>query len=150
MSVDLVKNKFDNQAFNVDFTKYIDQQKETEHQLNIAKLKQLNTEVYKKKISDMSFNEVLVEWRETLTGIMDDVINMHLQPSVLLRDNRLFFTGITLIIIVVLFYFFYWLFFGFSQKIIKDEHIFNISLNIPEQKQSIVKMFMEKMYKGVK
>ena len=147
MSVDLVKNKFDNKAFNADFAKYMNQQKEEENRINIAKLKELNSEVYKKKIGEMSFNEILIEWHQSLIGMLDDMINLRFQPNVLLRENRLFFMGITLIIVVILFYFFYWLFFGFSQNIVKDEHVINISLNIPEQKQSLFRLLMEKLLK---
>lgn len=148
MSVDLVKNKFDVKAFNTGFTKYMKEQKEVENQQNIAKLKQLNTEEEtKKKISEMSFNELINEWTTSLIGILDDLINFRLNPSTLFGENRMFFVGITLLLVVILFYFFYWLFIGFSPNIIKDEHVINISLNIPEQKQSLFKLFMTKLLK---
>lgn len=150
MSVDLVKNKFDVKAFNTGFTKYMEEQKEAENQQNIAKLKQLNTEVYKKKISEMSFNEAMEEWKSSLIGILDDLLNLRLNPSTLFGENRMFFVGITLLLVVIFFYFFYWLFFGFSPNIIKDEHVINISLNIPEQKQSLFKLFMENLMKKKK
>ena len=59
MSIDLVKKNFDVKAFNADFQKYVDEKKETENQQNIAKLKQLNTEIYKKKKHDCVISEHL-------------------------------------------------------------------------------------------
>lgn len=152
MSVDLVKNKFDNKEFNADFVKYMNQKTEEENKRNIAKLKELSTEVYKKKITEMSMNEMLIDWRKSIIGISDDLLNKRFQLDTLFRDNRLFFTGITVVIVVVMFYFFYWLFFGGTSKenIVKNEHVFNISFSMPNptvEQKGFISSFFSRLFK---
>lgn len=124
MSVDLIKAKFDNAAFNVEFNKYMEEEKEKQHQQEIERLNKMNETIYIKKISEMSFNELLVEWKNSIIGILDDLL--HLRVTSIFSGNRLFFVGMTVVIIVLIFYFLLWFFDRNieQQKIINEYHIF--------------------------
>ena len=149
MSIDLVKNKFDTKEFNAEFTKYMENQKKIEEQQENEKLKKLNQEIYVKKISDMTFQELLIEWKKSLIGIFDDILNRRFDSSNIFGENKLFFAGITIIIIVCLFYFVYWILTDSDKNIVRDEHIFNISLNIPnmdDKKTSFIGSIFKKLH----
>lgn len=129
MSVDLVKNKFDIAAFNRDFENQMIAKKEEENKKDMEKLKEMNKEIYKKKISEMTTGEIIGEWQSSLTGMINDMIHLKFQPEILFSENRLFFIGITLLIIVILFYFLFWLF--NPKDIVNTGHTVNVSFNLP-------------------
>lgn len=149
MSIDLMRNKFDSKTFNSDFVQYTDEQKQMEKRRETEKLSRLNTEIYQKKISEMTFNEIVVEWKESIIGVMNDIINLQLHPKILFSNNRLLFIGCTVIIVIILFYFYYWLFFS-SSKVIKNEHTFNISFNIPTEQRNIFSKIIDGLTKKIK
>lgn len=128
MSVDLVKSKFDIKAFNKGFENYMKEQNEIKHQTEIERLKQLNETIYEKKITEMTWNEVMKEWELSMVGVLDDILHFRLTPSILFRDNRLFFVGITLLILASIFYIMI-LLFGLDYR--ANEKIYKFTLDVP-------------------
>lgn len=104
MSIDLVKGEFDVNKFNKDFEASLEKAKEDENQREIAKLQSMNKIIYKKKISEMSLRELITEWKDSLLGILNDLLHLRLRSSELFKDNRLFFLGITILFSVLMFY----------------------------------------------
>lgn len=72
----------------------------------------LNTQSYKTTIFSLSFNDMLKQWSETMIFLLKDVLDMIYTKNVsmsnifliLNAENRMFFTGLTLIIISLLIY----------------------------------------------
>jgi hypothetical protein len=128
MSVELVKNRFDIAAFNKDFEDYAKQRYELQKQQEIQRLKELNETIYEKKISEMTWKEIMSEWKLSLIGFLDDMINFRLSPHSLFRENRLFFIGITLLLFAIIFYLFV-LIFGLNYS--SNEKTFKFTLDVP-------------------
>jgi len=128
MSVDLIKNKFDIKTFNKGFEDYMKQQTEIKHQQEIERLKQLNETKYEKKITEMTWNEIMVEWKTSIIGVLDDALHFRFTPSVLFRENRLFFIGITLLILAIIFYTMV-LLFGMDYR--PNEKTYKFTLDVP-------------------
>lgn len=108
MSVDLIKTNFDNSIFNSEFEKQKRELIKQKQKNEENRLKKLNQEIYKKKITDMSINELLIEWKNEMIGLLNDIINLRL--SSLFSGNRLLFIGITIITTTLLFYLIMWIF----------------------------------------
>lgn len=125
MSVDLTKGKFDITEFNTSFEKQKQLQKEEEHKAEAGRLNKMNKEIYRKKISEMSLNELMSEWKNSLIGILNDLLNLRWSFGTLFAENRLFFLGITIVFCVLLFYIFHWIFDWKveEKKIINEYHI---------------------------
>ena len=128
MSVDLVKNKFDIKAFNKGFEDYMKNQTEIKHQNEIERLKKLNETKYEKKLTEMTWNEIMSDWKKAISGVLDDILHFRLSPSYLFRDNRLFFVGITLLILAIIFYILI-LVFGLNYR--PNEKNYKFTLDIP-------------------
>lgn len=109
MSIDLVKGQFDVNKFNQEFESNIQQQKEIVAQQDAKKLQELNKVIYKQKISEMTFIEFIHNWKESLLGMLNDLLHLRLQSEILFQENRLFFLGITVIFAIIFFYLFFML-----------------------------------------
>ena len=94
--------KFDNQAFNKDFEKYILDQKAKQIEEDNKKLKDMIKQEQTKKLYQMSVGDILVGIKDTWFGILDDVLAFRFSYDIFLKYNRLFFIGLTLIIIALL------------------------------------------------
>lgn len=141
MSVDLIKGYFDNASFNKEFNEYTQQRKDDERKKETEKLNQLNKVIYRKKISEMSLSELMSNWKSSWLGVLNDIIHVRLNPTILFVDDRLFFIGITLIIIIILFVLYY-LFLNVHEYE-KDTNI-NISFNIPKVDKNIFEKILER------
>jgi hypothetical protein len=138
MSVDLVNasKKFDNKTFNVDFDKYIEQRHIEEERDQNSKLNKLNSEIRKKRISEMSINEFMIEWKISVIGFINDVINLRFNTSILFADNRLFFLGITIVLTVMTIYICHLL--STRDNPAQSDRNINISLNISNARRSFI------------
>lgn len=110
MSVDLMKKNFDVATFNKEFEAYKISKEEEKHKKEMEDLKKLNKEIKVRKLSEMSMNELIIEWKNSMIGIMNDLLNGRWSLTTIFSGNRLFFAGVTLILITVLFYFIRWIF----------------------------------------
>lgn len=145
MSIDLVKTAPDEETLNASFAKYIEEKKKLDEQRNIAKLKDMEEIIYRKKISDMTINEFMVNWKMSHVGFVDDVIHMRLNPTTLFGDNRLFFIGFTMVVTIVVFFAMYLMFHEHSSDA-RNEHVISISLNTSNRNNdSIIKQIVRKL-----
>ena len=115
---------FDIGEFNKTFESSKEAKQEQQNKEDIEKLKKINQEIYRKKINEMSLDELMINWKSSLIGILNDLLNFRWSPDVLLADNRLFFSGITIIFFVIGFFFFHWMFSSPPNKNINEYHIF--------------------------
>lgn len=104
MSIGTIKNNFDNDLFNKDFGTYVSQKRKQTKEEDDDRLIKMNTEIYNKKISDMSLNELLVGWKQTIVTIIDDMINKKISKESITKENNLFYIGVTIIICTIIIY----------------------------------------------
>jgi hypothetical protein len=115
MSIELIRTNFDNAIFNDEFEKNKRQRNAEKQKIEEERLRKMNQEIYVKELRDMSINELLIEWKMSHIGILNDLINLRWNPYTLFGENRLLFIGITIIVFAILFCFINWLF-GFKIK----------------------------------
>lgn len=115
---------FDIGEFNKTFEASKEAKQEQQNKEDIEKLKKMNQEIYRKKINEMSIDELMIDWKSSLIGILNDLLNFRWNPDVLFADNRLFFLGMTIILFVIGFFFFIWMFGSSQNKNVNEYHIF--------------------------
>lgn len=158
MSIELVNGNFDIKSFNTNFSNYIQQQKELRIQQEADKLNQSKiTNDADTQYKKLTLHNIIIEWRDTFIGLLDDIMRLDFRTNVIFRNNRLFFLGMTLITSVILYYIIYSIFhnvelFTESNKIthFKNEHLFNISFNFPEKQQILFHKLMDKLLNSAK
>lgn len=105
MSVDLIKNKkFDVQEFNKSFQEQADAQKEINKKHEASKEKEMSYEIKEKKLLDMTIREIMIDWKISIDGILNDFQARHVSKKTFTTDNRLFHLGMTILIGVLFFY----------------------------------------------
>ena len=106
MSVELQKN-FDANKFN----DYFKKQRETLKRLNDEEdkkyLESLNKEVRKKKISELSFNEYMIDWKITLLNLLNNILHLNINKDTFTQDNTLYHLGFTILFFVIIYYIIY-------------------------------------------
>ena len=105
-----MRTNFDNSLFNTEFEKKKLEMNASKQKDEEERLQKLNKEIHIKKISEMTIVEIMSEWKISLIGILNDILNLHIHPNILFRDNRLLFLGATIILCVYLFYCINWIF----------------------------------------
>ena len=106
MSVELQKN-FDANKFN----DYFEKQRETLKRLNDEEdkkyLESLNKEVRKKKISELSFNEYMIDWKITLLNLLNNILHLNINKDIFIHDNTLYHLCFTILFFVIIYYIIY-------------------------------------------
>jgi hypothetical protein len=132
-------NRFDYKKFNKEF----DQMKNTNKQIfareDEAKLAKLNADHTKKpSILSLSLFDLLVNLKDSWFDLTDDLLNKKFTMSVITKDNRLFYVGITLLFFAVVLYLY--------NSLVDDEpintniqEIHHIYHNVPPATTDVVK-----------
>lgn len=95
---------FDIKKFNADFDQEKADIKENVGKLEQARLAELNKEPPKKQIYEYSVAEIIIGIKDAWFDILDDLLQHRLSAETFLRDNRMFFVGLTVVIIVIILY----------------------------------------------
>lgn len=93
---------FDLNKFNAEFEDSVLKRKDKAEAEMQANLNALNS--YQKKrlyVLDLSVGQTLIGVKDTVFGMMDDILTMNIDRTFLTKDNRLYFIGILLLLIVV-------------------------------------------------
>jgi len=100
----LDSGKFDVDKFNRDFDQYKSKRK-NEMKDNIErKLDELNTPPDETPPYNLSIGQIMINMKDAIFNIIDDLLNFKISWNILLKQNRLFYLGLMLIIIAVIFY----------------------------------------------
>lgn len=110
MSVDLMKTNFDNALFNIEFEKNKKEKEKDKRLSDEERLRKMNKEMRAKKMSEMSMNELMIEWKISVVGILNDLLNLNWNINTIFGGDRLFYVGLTIIICSVIFYILSWIF----------------------------------------
>ena len=101
-SITTNEDKFDIDRFNLNFEQYRNKRKITQKEFMDAKLKQLNTPLPTKPIYQYSLGQILIDTKDAMFGLLDDMLQGDFTYEALTRDNRMFYIGIILIIIALI------------------------------------------------
>ena len=75
---------------------------------NMSKyLESLNKEVRKKKISELSFNEYMIDWKITLLNLLNNILHLNINKDTFTQDNTLYHLGFTILFFVIIYYIIY-------------------------------------------
>lgn len=97
-------NDLDIKEFNIKFNKLKEETKEKNRIMEEENIKKQN--ITQKNILDFSLKDTLIGIKDTWFDLMNDILNRNFTRDILLKNNRLYYIGLTLIIIVLLFYIF--------------------------------------------
>lgn len=61
---------------------------------------------YEKPVYRQGFIELLINTKDAIFGILDDILNGNISPGILFKQNRLFYVGIVMFVIILGMYLF--------------------------------------------
>ena len=122
-----MSKEFNVLKFNEDYEKMKKQKILDRKMKERNKLKKLNKTLVDKKLHDMSILEILIEFKNNIFGILDDLINFNFNDfnsflNIFSKNNRLFFIGLMIIFITGIIY----IFSQFNQNNTKNNKVNNI------------------------
>lgn len=98
--------KFNIDQFNRDFDQYKDQRKEEMRKEIDKKLSELNKPPEHIAPYDLSVGQIMINTKDAIFNIIDDLFNFKISWRTVLRDNRLFYLGVFVIMIACILYFY--------------------------------------------
>lgn len=93
---------FDEKQFNLEFEKNMELDKIRQDKLRKEKLRELSGLHGEKRLYDYSIFETLINMKDAVFDILDDVICFNIDLKIFTKNNRMYYIGIILIIILVL------------------------------------------------
>ena len=96
------------------------------------KLEALSEPDVERPIYNKSIGEILIRTKDSMFGILDDLLSFKFEASTFTKDNRIFHIGIVILFIVILI-FIYYIFFSFKKDKNKD---LNINVKVENIKKS--------------
>ncbi len=98
--------KLDIDHYNREFTQYSDKRRAEMKRVLAEKLEEMNKPKPVELIYDLSIGNIVINTKDAMFGILDDVVNLRFTNDIISKDNRLFYLGIVLIIIACLLFFY--------------------------------------------
>jgi hypothetical protein len=95
---------FDVQKFNNNFDKTKDLSKAKIKKLDDEKLNKLAVEDTYKNITEMTLFEILIGIKDSWFDLIDDLLQRQFSLNTFIKNNRLFYIGLTLIIVISILY----------------------------------------------
>lgn len=95
--------KFDLVEFNKQFEVSLAESDQKRIQSENKILEKLNTIPPPPSIYEQSVLDIVVGIKDSLFGILDDILRLEYHPTVLLRDRRLFYFGVLILLIALCF-----------------------------------------------
>lgn len=95
----LPNGKLDIDHYSRDISQYSEIRKNDIKILIDRKLEDLNKQKPVELVYDLSIGQIIINLKDSLFNILDDVINLRLNSNTLTKENRLFYLGIFLIVL---------------------------------------------------
>lgn len=92
---------FDITDFNKKFDDYLDQERAKRVLTEQKFLEAKDFEVKEKKLHEYTFIELVINMKNAIFDILDDIASLNITIETFTKDNRLFYTGLLMIIFAV-------------------------------------------------
>lgn len=107
------QNRFEVDRWNRDFEQYKERREKEKERKMKEKLDDLNKPVEKVPVYNLPLGQILINTKDALFEILDDLLQFHFEKETILKDDRLFYIGLILIIISLITYMYFMIFVGF-------------------------------------
>ncbi len=98
--------KLDIDHYNREFTQYSDKRRIEMKRVLAEKLEEMNKPKPVELIYDLSIGDIVINTKDAMFGLLDDLVNLRFTNDIITKNNRLFYLGIVLIIIACLLFFY--------------------------------------------
>jgi hypothetical protein len=98
------KSNFDINNFNADFELSSDLSKMKSNQLDEARLNKLNESKPPTPLYDLSISQILIGIKDAWFDLIDDLLQQRFSIDTFVRNNKLFYIGLTIIIVILILY----------------------------------------------
>ncbi len=95
---------FDVQAFNKDFEIYLDAKQRATEKKEAGDLEKLNKIVIKKRLDQLTLAEILINFKNSLFGLLDDLLAFKYEITTFTKDDRLFYLGLFIVAFMIFIY----------------------------------------------
>jgi len=122
--------EFDPVQFNKDFEAHKENVGHQVSEIEKQRLQEFNEQEKNKSLYDLSLFEILIGIKDTWFGLFDDLLQQKFFTETFIRDNRIFYIGLTIVIFVIVIYLYNMIFSDFdsskvnNNKIIEVRHIY--------------------------
>lgn len=125
------ESKFDINKFNLLFDEERVIKQQQQKRIDEQKLEELNNQIINKKLYQYTLSEIFIGIKDSWFGLLDDLLEFDFTFNIFLKENRLFFFGITFLIIGVILYFYNFFVSDEQQldqkeKVIEIHHIYSV------------------------
>ena len=107
------QNRFEVDRWNRDFEQYKERREKEKERKMKEKLDDLNKPDEKVPVYNLPLGQILINTKDALFGILDDLLQFQFEKETILKDDRLFYIGLILIIISLITYMYFMIFVGF-------------------------------------
>lgn len=108
-------DRFEIDRFNRDFDQYKERRKKAMEKKMGERLAELNKPDREAAVYNQPIGTIMIKTKDALFGILDDLLQFNFSKEVIIKENRLFFIGITILIVSFILYF-YDILTGFNGK----------------------------------
>ncbi len=98
--------QFDIDKFNRDFEQYVDERKKSMQESIDKRLEELNRPPARTPVYDLSIGQISINTKDALFNTFDDLVHTKISTGTFLKENRLFYLGLTFIFVALIFFFY--------------------------------------------
>jgi len=95
---------FDVNEFNADFDKYLEEEKNKREVKEQRFLEAKDFEKKPKKIHELSLFEIMINMKNSVFDVIDDIVSMNISSDTFLKDNNLLYLGLLFFIFGITLY----------------------------------------------
>ena len=100
----LGQSEFDVNKFNANFNLEIEKVKKQNNLIDIDKLSKLNQEAPQKTLLQYTVSDILIGIKNSWFYLIDDIFRRNFSSSIIFKDYRLYFIGMTFLIFGIILY----------------------------------------------
>lgn len=100
----LTEDRFNEKKFNANFDKYLDDQEKAAKKKEADELEKLEKIEEAKKIHQMTLADILINFKNSLFGLTDDLLEFKFTMETFTKENRLLYLGMFIVLFMVFIY----------------------------------------------
>lgn len=123
----LPNGKLDIDHYNKQISQYSEIRKNDTKLLVEQKLNDINKQKPVELVYDLSIGQIIINLKDNMFDILDDILNSRLTSETFTKDNRLFYLGLFMIIVACILFFY--MFFNVGENEKKVSYVSNIKID---------------------